>query len=151
MFNQKVTTADVITVILTTAMSAGGFYLLGFILSFFVVSPLGSLLAILLLNVLNIWYHFSKYYKRVFFWVNLRVELFIDNIKSKEWFIKLSDKTSSAYNYVITSKPANCIRIAYYWSAIKVLKGISTVKGLFTKSTTNAKFVSPAVNATVAN
>lgn len=59
---------EAITIILTSAMSVGGFYLLTYVMSVLIMSPIALLIGLLVLNILNIWYHLSPLYTKVFEW-----------------------------------------------------------------------------------
>lgn len=100
MFKIKFGAQETITLILSTALSAGGFYLLTYILCFFVTSPVWLLVGLILLNVANLYYHMSNLYASLVDWLYDRVGDMLGWLNVNPFVHKLKVHYSRTKNYM---------------------------------------------------
>ena len=126
MFNKNISLSEAVAILIHTAVAAGGFYLMGFILSFLLVSPVSLLIGLLFVNIMSIIYYFSNLYVKVIQWLTVKVEVAIDYLKEKSWFRKIMKVAKKTANTVRESK-------TYQWVKITALLAYINVAGMFNR------------------
>ena len=127
MFNKNISLSEAVAILIHTAVAAGGFYLMGFILSFLLVSPVSILIGLLFVNIVSIIYYFSNLYVKVIQWLTVKVEVAMDYLKERSWFRKVMKVAKKTANTVRRSK-------TYQWVKVTVLLAYINVASLFNRA-----------------
>lgn len=126
MFNKNISLSEAVAILIHTAVAAGGFYLMGFILSFLLVSPVSILIGLLFINIVSIIYYFSTLYAKVLKYLVVKVEACFDYLREKSWFKKVMKTTRKIGNTIAKSK-------TYQWLKITALLGYIQIASLFNR------------------
>ena len=150
MLKFNVSASEAISILLTTAFTSGGIYLLGFIMTILAVSPLIKLLLLIILNISTILFYLSTTYSKFVYWVNGYVGNVIDYIGNSKAYRYAKRVLSKTYNTVMGSKAGQWIQIALVFGAIQLCKIRNTVVSAYDYVVGKIKLAFNAVKSVVA-